>query len=424
MKIAVRIVNAFTGNEIASTPAGAMLRNTRAHDAANSPTLAKMKGLPIRWLCGLTAALLMLAAPVAAQDASGDASPAFSADKLEQLVAPIALYTDGLVAQIMMAATYPLQVVEADRWLKKNPGLQGDALQQAVAKEKWDPSVQSLVFFPDVLDRMSSNLEWTQDLGDAVLADQKAVMDAVQRLRHYAYEAGNLKTNDQQKVVVENKIIQIEPATQVVYVPAYNPTVVYSTYWAPPIWYYPIYTRPPAYWYPPGYVASNVISFSVGVAVGAALWGGCDWHGHNIYHRPGNVNINVNRVNINNTNIQRWEHNVQNRGSVRYRDAPTQQKYDSRRTGAKPQTYIDRNTQRGFDGSGSRNIQRPSTGNVQRPQTLDLPKSPTRDLQLPSQRPSGNASAFSIGDKNFDRQALNRGAASRGGFSRGGGGRR
>ena len=381
-----------------------------------------MKGLPFRCVFWSLVVLLSWSVPALSQDTAQNGNPTFSEDRLEQLVAPIALYTDGLVAQILMAATYPLQVVEADRWVKKNPNLQGDALQKAVAKEQWDPSVQSLVFFPDVLDRMSNNLEWTQDLGDAVLADQKTVMEAVQRMRHYAYEAGNLKTNDQQKVVVENKIIQIEPATQVVYVPAYNPTVVYSTYWAPPMWYYPFYTAPPAYWYPPGYVASNVISFSVGVAVGAALWGGCNWHGYNLYHHPGNVNININRTNINkNTNIQTWTHNAQNRGSVRYRDTPTQQKFDSRRMGATPQTQIDRNTQRGFDGSGSRNIQRPSTGDVQRPQTRDLPKSSTRDLQLPSQRPSGNASAFSVGDRDFDRQAFNRGAASRGGFSRGGG---
>jgi uncharacterized membrane protein YgcG len=283
-----------------------------------------------------------------------------------------------------------------------------------------------LVFFPDVLDRMSTNLEWTQDLGDAVLADQKAVMEAVQRMRHYAYDAGNLKSNDQQEVVVENKVIKIEPATQVVYVPAYNPTIVYSTYWGPPMWYYPIYSRPPAYWYPPGYVASNVVSFGVGVAVGAALWGGCNWHNHNLYHRSGNVNINVNRTNINrNTNIQTWKHNPQNRGGVRYRDASTRQQFDNRRMESNRQARIDRDTKRGFDGAGTRDIQRPSTRDRQSPQARDLPKQPsTRDIQRPAQRPSGNSSAFGVGDRNFDRQAFDRGSFSRGGFSRGGGGGR
>jgi len=415
-----------------------------------------MKRFPFRCVFWMTAALLLWSAPAVSQDTAQDASKTFSEDKLEQLVAPIALYTDGLVAQIMMASTYPLQVVEADRWVKQNPKLQGEALQKAVEKEKWDPSVQSLVFFPEVLDRMSSNLEWTQDLGDAVLADQKAVMDAVQRMRRYAYDAGNLKTNDQQTVEVESKVIKIEPATQVVYVPAYNPTVVYSTYWAPPVYYYPIYTRPPAYWYPPGYVASNVVSFGVGVAVGAALWGGCDWYGHSLYHHYGNVNINVNRVNINNSNtnintninknnintsnkIQKWEHNPQNRGGVRYQDAATRQKFDERRMEGTRQARIDRDTARGFDGAGSRDfrspqsrdIQRPQARDVQRPQTRDLERSSNRefskasprDIQRPSQRPSGGSSAFGVGNRNFDRQAINRGAFSRGGFDRGGGGR-
>jgi len=383
-----------------------------------------MKGVPLQCAFWITAALLAWSTPAISQDTATDTSQTYSKDKLEQLVAPIALYTDGLVAQILMASTYPLQAVEADRWVKQNPKLQGDALQKAVEKENWDPSVKSLVFFPDILDRMSNSLEWTQDLGDAVLADQKAVMDAVQRMRHYAYEAGNLKTNDQQEVVVENKIIKIEPATQVVYVPAYNPTVVYSTYWAPPMWYYPFYYAPPAYWYPPGYVASNVISFSVGVAVGAALWGGCDWHGHSLYHYPGNVNININRTNINrNTNIQTWQHNPQNRGGVRYRDASTRQQFDNRRMDSNRQARIDRDTTRGFDGTGTRDIQRPSNMDGQRPQTRDLPQQPlSRDIQRPIERPSGNASAFGVGDRDFDRQAFDRGSFSRGGFARGGGG--
>jgi hypothetical protein len=148
-----------------------------------------------------------------------------------------------------MASTYPLEVVEADRWAKQNKNQKGDAFAAALEKQTWDPSVKSLTNFPQVLSMMSEKLELTQKLGDVFLAQQKDVLDAVQRLRAKAEQSGNLKTTTEQKVIVEEKIIKIEPANpQVVYVPTYNPTVVYGA------WPYPAY--PPYSWYPPGYVAT------------------------------------------------------------------------------------------------------------------------------------------------------------------------
>jgi hypothetical protein len=257
--------------------------------------------------------------------------PVFKPEELDQLLAPIALYPDSLLAQIFMASTYPLEVVQADRWVKQNKDLKGDPLTAALEKQPWDPSVKSLVNFPQVLAMMSEKLDWTQKLGDAFLTQQKDVMATVQTLRKRAADAGTLKTTKEQKVVVEQETIVIESASpQVVYVPTYNPTVVYGA------WPYPAY--PPAYYYPPGYVAGTaMLSFGVGMAVGAAWgygWGHCDWHG-------GDVDVDVNRnTNINN-NINRgnyakqyqggkgsWQHNPEHRKGVSYRDQGTAQKYN------------------------------------------------------------------------------------------------
>src|SRR5499427_2984116 len=175
--------------------------------------------------------ILLLAAPpgIFAQQ-SGD-STVLKQEELDQLLAPIALYPDDLLSQIFMASTYPLEVVEASRWAKQNQNLKGDALAQALEKQDWDPSVRSLVNFSDVLSKMSDKLDWTQKLGDVFLSQQKDVMDAVQRLRAKAQAAGNLNTTEQQKVIVEEKIIQIEPASpEVVYVPTYDPTVIYGAW--------------------------------------------------------------------------------------------------------------------------------------------------------------------------------------------------
>jgi hypothetical protein len=207
--------------------------------------------------------VLMMSAPAGAF-AQETSQPVFKPEELEQILAPIALYPDSLLAQIFMASTYPLEVVQADRWAKQNKDLKGDALVAALEKQPWDPSVKSLINFPQVLAMMSEKLDWTQKLGDAFLAQQKDTMDAVQRLRKKAADAGTLKTTNEQKVIVEQDMIVIESASpQVVYVPAHNPTVVYGT------WAYPSY--PPAYYYPPGYVAGTaLLSFGAGMALGAA----------------------------------------------------------------------------------------------------------------------------------------------------------
>jgi len=222
----------------------------------------KHRGL--QTLASFLALLLALPPIIIAQQPAG--SPAFKPEELEQLAAPIALYPDSLVAQILMASTYPLEVVQADRFAKQNKNLKGDALTKSLEAQTWDPSVKSLVNFPQVLTMMSEKLDWTQKLGDAFLAQQKDVMDTIQKLRAKAQAAGNLKTTKEQVVIVEQKIIKIEPASpQVIYVPAYNPTVVYGA------WPYPAY--PPYYYYPPGYVATaTAFSFMAGMAVGAA-WG-------------------------------------------------------------------------------------------------------------------------------------------------------
>ena len=242
---------------------------------------------------------------------------ALSQEQLDQMLAPIALYPDALLAQVLMASTYPLEIVSAARWLRANPEASGKALEDAMRKHTWDPSVKSLAAFPTVLQLMNEKIEWTQQLGDAFLAQRTDVMAGVQALRRKALAQGNLESNAQQKVVIEKQTIVIEPAsTTVVYVPVYNPTVVYGPWW------YPAYL--PYYWYPAGYVASPGLGFAAGVVVGAALWGGCNWHGHD-------VTINVNRYNrFNHTRITRtsWQHDPGHRHGVPYRDATIAQSFD------------------------------------------------------------------------------------------------
>ncbi|WP_201799940.1 DUF3300 domain-containing protein [Andreprevotia sp. IGB-42] len=285
--------------------------------------------------------------PVAmAADEAGTQS--FKTEEIEALVAPIALYPDALIAQVLMAATYPLEVVEAARWTKANPNIKDKALEDAMQKQGWDASVKSLAAFPQVLTMMNEKLDWTQKLGDAFLAQQKDVLDAVQVLRAKAKAEGNLKSSKEQVVseVVESgtTVIKVEPADpQVVYVPTYNPTVVYGT------WPYPYYS--PYYYYPPGYVAGAAISFGVGLAIGSALWGNCNWGG-------GNVNINVNRYNnFNRTNISNgnWNHNVDHRKGVQYRDSASRERYGrdaSRNTAASRDAFRGRAEQGRSDIAG------------------------------------------------------------------------
>ena len=242
----------------------------------------------------------------------GDA-PKLTQAQLEQLVAPVALYPDTLLAQTLMASTYPLEVVDAARWLKANAGLKGDALDEALKKQTWDPSVASLVKVPQTLHMMDEKQDWTEQLGNAFLAQPQDVMDAVQRLRAKAETKGYLKSNQQQTVKTDSgsgsSVIVIQSAQpDVVYVPTYNPTVVYGP------WPYPAY--PPYAWYPPGYVAGvSAISFGAGVAVGYALWGNPDWH-------HGDVDIDINRYSHFSGGRPHdgdaWRHNPEHRRNVPY----------------------------------------------------------------------------------------------------------
>jgi hypothetical protein len=198
---------------------------------------------------------------------------------LQQLVAPIALYPDSLVAQVLAASTFPEQVVEADRWVQANPDLKGADLGKAVDQQPWDPSVKALAAFPSVLGNMDKNLSWTSSLGDAYYNQQQDVMDAVQVMRRKAQDAGNLKTTPQLKVTDQDSDIDIEPADpDVVYVPAYDPWLIYG---------YPVVAWPGWYPYPGIWFGGPYLSFGVGFGIG--WWGGFgwgwghwgfDWHNH------------------------------------------------------------------------------------------------------------------------------------------------
>ena len=258
-------------------------------------------------------------------------------EQLDQMMAPISVLSDSLLSQVLMAATYPADVADAAKWSKANPNQKGDAALAAVEGQPWDPSVKSLVAFPQVLQTMGEQPDWVQDLGDAFLASSKDVLDSAQRLRTQAQKTGSLKSTEQQKVIVEQEpqtqqsVIRIEPSnSEVVYVPAYNPTVVYGT-WPYPS--YPPYYYPPAPYYYPGAALATGIAFGVGVAATAALWGNANWG-------AGNVNVNVNRYNSVNANRQlnasqtSFQHNASARRGVPYRDSASQQRYGKNVAGA------------------------------------------------------------------------------------------
>ncbi|NDD30179.1 MAG: DUF3300 domain-containing protein, partial [Proteobacteria bacterium] len=207
-------------------------------------------------------------------------SQALGAEQLDQLVAPIALFPDNLLTQVLMASAYPLEIVEADRWVQAHPEMRADARASMLAQQTWDPSVTSLTAFPDVLHQLSMNLEWTQALGEAFLASQRQVLEAVQRMRARASDAGTLQSTAQESVAMVDGAIAIAPATpEIVYVPQYNPTQVYGA-WAPPYWYWPSVMAP---W--PG-CEGSFVSFGIGVAAGAFMFGGCGWRGYTVWVNP------------------------------------------------------------------------------------------------------------------------------------------
>ncbi len=243
--------------------------------------------------------------------------------QLDSLVAPVALYPDPILSQVLVASTYPLEIVEAARWLSAHSALQGKALVDAAAKQTWDASVQALVVFPDLLTLLNKDIGWTSDLGNAFLAQQQDVLDAVQRMRQKAENKGTLQSNDKQTVNSTaqggNTYIEIQPASpEVVYIPQYDPAAI----WGPPE-YYPY---PPVYYPTAGAVfAAGAISFGIGVAVGAIVSGGWNSWGWNAGWGNHNVVINNNFISRNNLtrvnaagNGNAWVHNPAHRGGVPY----------------------------------------------------------------------------------------------------------
>jgi len=334
----------------------------------------------------VAAAVLAVVIPVAAQDTPAPAPAAgpppaapppaapLPQELLDSLLAPIALYPDQLLTQVLMASTYPLEVVQAARFVKDNPNLKGPALDDALKDKSWDASVLSLTAFPQVLDMMNDKLDWTQRLGDAFLNDEAGVMRTVQSLRWKAQQAGNLQSTEQQQVVVQDKTIIIQPAQpQYVYVPVYNPTVIYGPWWAPA--YTPWFWYPPPIWgYPPYRVGVVSVGFYWGprYAVTVNNWGWCqpNWHGGSV-----NINITKNNVWVNRPQYAHyqtngsWNHNVEHRQGVAYRDTATANKYRPASTAGVQtrENYRGRdNVTRPAPGSAS-NAARPSPGAFERP---------------------------------------------------------
>ena len=315
----------------------------------------------------ILAAVMLLAAALALDARAGSAGQAanpaastpsqpsaqsqtFNKDEIAQVVAPIALYPDSLLAQVLMASTYPGDVADAAKWAKDHPDMKGDAAVKAVAKQPWDASVQALVAFPAAILMMGQDIAWVQKLGDAFLAQPNDVMAMAQELRRKAQSAGNLKTNEYQTVSTEAagatsngaQTIVIEPAqTQTVYVPTYDPNTIYGTWGYP----YPPYYYPPAAYYP-GYAFGSGLFWGVGIGISIGMWGDCDWGG-------GDININSQRFNEFNRNIdrgdrqigdrtgrdgtrggnQKWQHDGARRDGVPYRDQASREKYGNRQAG-------------------------------------------------------------------------------------------
>jgi hypothetical protein len=355
--------------------------------------------------------IVMFAMPVVIQaQEAGDSDQAyrFSKEELTQMLAPIALYPDALTAQVLMASTYPLEVVEADRWRSQNKELKGNELDNALQNKTWDPSVKSLCHFPDILRSMSDKLDQTRKLGDAFLGQEEEVMATIQELRGKARDQGNLKTTSEQKVIDESGSIMIEPANpEVIYVPIYDPAYVYGPWW------YPDY--PPYYWYyPPGLYSGVYFGFGPGIFFGfnAFPWVWFDWP----FHR---VRIDINRTrSFHNFHGRRndsghvWTHNPSHRKGVAYRDLRTSERFGSRTTRASSPSNQER---RGYQGgrTGQQNVG-PSQAPRQRAVSVAVPQTPrVQSRPAGQQRPVVRETPFSgIGGGSFERRAGERGGIS------------
>ena len=394
--------------------------------------------------CGkpLIALAMLMAIPVAVSAQTADNPPApgnpvqpasqsppsaelLKPEQLEALVAPIALYPDELLANVLAASTYPLEVVQSDRWLKERKNLKGDALKKEVDKQSWDDSVKALASTPDVISMMSDKLDWTKNLGDAVLAQQADVMDAIQRLRTKAYDSKKLVTTKQQKVSVQTQeskqVIVIESADpDTIYVPYYDPATVYGT------WPYADY--PPYYFGYPSYIGAGVIAaglaFGTGWAIGrwGNYWGGgCNW---------GNRNLYVNHYNRINNVGNNWQHNPAHRQGVRYNNANVQQRFGNNNLKAGASNRMDfrgRDGQQvlrpGQDrpGAGDRAGDRVGDRAGDRAASRDRPGGDRGNRPSTADRAKGGGDRAKVAKGGGDRaKAANRaGNAARGGGSRG-----
>lgn len=256
--------------------------------------------------------LLLLVGAFAQNGPPAEGNPTFSQQELDQMLAPIALYPDSLLSQVLMAATYPLEVVQAARWSSANSALKGDAAVQAVDSQNWDPSIKSLVAFPQVLQTLDQKIEWTERLGDAFLAQQSQVMDTVQKLRQKAQEAGNLSSNSQIQVTQSEDSIEVEAANpDVVYVPYYDPAVVYGYWWWPD--YPPVFWAP---WY--GYSWYGRFAWGIGIGIRADFfYGSWDWRTHRVYDHDRRHTGDGHP----------WQHDPGHRHGVPYREAPLNRQF-------------------------------------------------------------------------------------------------
>ena len=324
--------------------------------------------------------LLVMPAGIMAQEAGdSDQEYKFSKEELTQMLAPIALYPDALTAQILMASTYPLEVVEAERWRSQNLQLQGDDLDNALLNMNWDPSVKSLCHFPDILKSMSEKLDQTRKLGDAFLGQEEEVLATMQELRRKAKEQGNLNTTNEQKVIEEEGNIKIEPANpEVVYVPVYDPFYVYGPWW------YPAY--PPYYWYyPSGFYGGASISFGPGIFFGfnAFSWVWFDWPIY-VVHIDINRTRSFHRHHGSREEIRRvWRHNPRHRKGVAYRDLRTSERFGARAPRVSTPFSQER---RGYPGGRieQRSV-RPSQPPLQRGERQVVPQTP-QIRQVPATR--------------------------------------
>ncbi len=280
-------------------------------------------------LARCTVALVLALAPAwMATNAFAQEQTPYSQRQLDQMLAPVALYPDRLLSQMFMASTYPLEVVEAAQWSRANPGLNGEDAVKAVADEDWDPSVKSLVAFPEVLSWMEQNLDWTRTLGEAFLAQQPQVLDTVQRLRQKARSAGNLHSDQRVSVVDEGSGIAIEPADPaLLYLPYYDPALVYGNWWWPG--YPPSAWRPlPGSHIPPGYAATTVFWSPPIIISSGFFFGNCDWRHRRV--RVVNVNNFYYRSSVNRRGVpargravtavpENWQHDPAHRRGAAYR---------------------------------------------------------------------------------------------------------